>query len=69
MKLNRRASVRILAAAAASPTVFAQAPVTPPRTTADAELQSARNELNDYAQRIARVKLPRATEPAFRFRA
>ena len=69
MKLNRRASVRILAAVAASPVGLAQAPAPSTRTSADAELQSARNELQDNAQRIAGVKLPRSTEPAFHFRA
>jgi hypothetical protein len=68
MKLNRRASVRILAAAAATPVLVAQT-LAPPAQTASPELQSARNGLQENARRIARVKLPRSTEPAFRFRA
>ncbi len=66
MKVNRRATLRILAGAgAASGLAAAQVPATPP----DAELASARENLRSAAQRIASVKLPRPTEPAFRFRA
>jgi hypothetical protein len=37
--------------------------------SADAEVQAAPQELQLDAQRIAMVKLPQATEPAFVFRA
>jgi len=68
MKINRRTSVRILAgAAAASPATLAQTPASRPPD--DKQLQSARGDLKDAGERIARIKLPRATEPAFRFRA
>ena len=68
MKINRRTSVRILAgAAAASRATLAQTPAQPPPD--DKPLQSARGDLKDAGERIARVKLPRATEPAFHFRA
>ena len=74
MQISRRTSVRIMggAAGAAATGVFpaglAQAPALPAQTSADPGLIAARNELMENAQRIARVKLPRATEPAFRFR-
>ena len=68
MKVNRRTSVRILAGAAASSrAVLAQAPAAKPADSK--ELQSARDELKEARERIAMVKLPRDTEPAFRFQA
>jgi hypothetical protein len=36
---------------------------------ADADLQSARDQMRANAERIAKVKLPMATEPAFHFKA
>jgi len=70
MKVNRRTTIRMLAGAGASSGIaFAQAPATPRPADASAELQSARDDMRDTAARIARVKLPRATEPAFHFRA
>jgi len=69
MKVNRRTTLRILTAAAAGATVAtAQAPVPAPASP-DPEVQSARQDLRDSSQRIARINLPRSTEPAFSFRA
>ena len=69
MKVNRRKTLGILAAVAAGArTGASQAP--PPRPADDdAALRSAREEFQNDAQRIAAVKLPQATEPAFQFRA
>jgi hypothetical protein len=69
MKVNRRKTLGILAAAAAGASAtIAQAP--PPRPAdADSELRTAREGFQNDAQRIAAVKLPQATEPAFQFRA
>jgi hypothetical protein len=36
---------------------------------ADADLQSARDQMRANTERIAKVKLPMATEPAFHFKA
>ena len=66
MKVNRRTTLRILAGVGASSGfAAAQAPATPP----DADLAAAREDMRSTALRIASVNLPRATEPAFRFRA
>jgi len=66
MKVNRRTTIRILAGVGASSSfAAAQSPTTPP----DADLAAAREDMRNTAQRIASVNLPRATEPAFRFRA
>ena len=68
MKVNRRKTLGILAVAAAGVrTAPAQAPPNPP-ADADAGLRSAREVFQNDAQRIAAVKLPQATEPAFQFR-
>jgi hypothetical protein len=73
MKIDRRRTIGILAlAGTVLPLVEAQtptqaAPAQPPSASAD--LQSARDDLRTDAQRIATVKLPRSTEPAFHFRA
>jgi hypothetical protein len=70
MKVNRRKTLGILAAAVTGAhTTVAQAP--PPRAAAepDAALQSAREGYRSDAQRIAALKLPQTTEPAFRFQA
>jgi len=71
MRVNRRNSMRILAGAVAAPAalplqVNAQRP---PQAASDRDTQAARQDLKEEAQRIARVNLPRSTEPAFRFRA
>jgi hypothetical protein len=63
MKVNRRDTIRILAGAGASARIAA--PQTPP----DTDLAAARENLRNTALRVASVDLPRATEPAFRFRA
>lgn len=65
MVINRRKIMSLLAATGVGSRIaIAQAPANP-----DAELQAARqNRLRD-AQRVAMVKLPLTTEPAFRFRA
>jgi hypothetical protein len=70
MKVNRRTTIRILTGAATG-TGFAaaQTPTQPRPADASAELQSARDDIRGTAARIARVELPRPTEPAFRFRA
>jgi hypothetical protein len=71
MRLNRRASIRLIAGgAAAAPTLLSQAPAqqTTP-TPVERDVQSAKDELQDSSRRIAGVKLPRSTEPAFQFRA
>ena len=69
MKVNRRTTLRILAAAAGGSRVAAAQARAGAPATADQLLQSARGELRDNAKRIAAVKLPRTTEPAFLFRA
>ncbi len=63
--------MRILAGAAAAPVslpllVCAQPPT---QARSDRDVEAARQDLKDDARRIARVNLPRSTEPAFRFRA
>ena len=68
MKVDRRTTIRLLAAAGAA-VPFAPAQTPAPQPTPGSDLQSARQSLQDDAQRIATVKLPRATEPAFHFRA
>jgi len=67
MDVNRREVIGILTAGAAGVTVAEgqQAPSPP----AGDELQAARQRLQFDAQRVAMVKLPQTTEPAFRFRA
>ena len=35
----------------------------------DADLKSARDQIRNSAEQLAKVKLPMAVEPAFRFRA
>jgi hypothetical protein len=69
MKVNRRKTLGILAAAVAGArTVSPQAP--PPQPSdADAALRTARAGFQSDAQRIAMVKLPQATEPSFQFHA
>jgi len=69
MKITRRMSARLLAGAVAGTSgVLAQTTPSQLRTSSDPGLQAARNDLLDNAQRIAQVKLPRSTEPAFKFR-
>jgi hypothetical protein len=69
MKLTRRMSARLLAGAVAGTSaMLAQTTPSQSRAPADPDLQAARNDLFDNARRIAQVKLPRITEPAFKFR-
>ncbi|HEY4362954.1 MAG TPA: hypothetical protein VGN17_18435 [Bryobacteraceae bacterium] len=71
MKVDRRTTFGILAAAIAGvPAALAQvpAPALAP-ASGDALLRAAREGYQGDAQRIASVKLPQATEPAFSFRA
>jgi hypothetical protein len=66
MGINRRTIMGLLAATAASFRVtFAQAPAA--SASPDQDLQAARAERQRDAQRIAAVKLPQTTEPAFQF--
>jgi hypothetical protein len=68
MKVTRRKLARILAAAAAVPGVAApQAPSAV--SSGDEDLNTAREQLRNNAQQLAKVNLPMATEPAFRFKA
>ncbi len=65
MAVTRRSLARMLAAAAAATqTSGAQTP-----QPADADMQSARDQMRANAEQIAKVKLPMATEPAFQFKA
>jgi hypothetical protein len=64
MKVTRRSLARMLAVAAAAP----QAGISQ-TAPADADLDSAREQMKASAQQIAKVKLPMATEPAFHFKA
>ncbi len=66
MKVNRRTTIRILAGVGAG-SGFAAAQAPPPAP--DADLVAARENMRSAGQRIASVDLPRAAEPAFRFRA
>ncbi len=65
MDVTRRKLARMLAASAAVPIAAeAQSPV-----QIDENLKSARDQMKNNAQQLAKVKLPMATEPAFHFKA
>jgi hypothetical protein len=64
MQVTRRSIARMLAAAAAVPQT-----ATPQAPSADADFDSAREQVKSYAQQVAKVKLPASTEPAFHFKA
>jgi hypothetical protein len=71
MRLSRRTAVGMLAGVAAGvapPQAPAQSatPAAPSKLSGD--LAAAREGLQDAARRIATVKLPHSTEPAFQFR-
>ncbi len=66
MKVTRRALGRILAATAAVPLQAAPQAASP---DADEELKAARDRFRNQAAQLARVPLPKTTEPAFRFKA
>lgn len=63
-KVTRRSLARMLAAAAAVPQAATSQSPSP-----DADLDSAREQLKNSAQQIAKVKLSMATEPACHFKA
>jgi hypothetical protein len=66
-KLSRRALAKFAAAAAVAPAALsAQAQPAAPETE---ETLSARVTLRANLDQLAKVKLPRSTEPAFRFKA
>ena len=71
MKVSRRKLARMFAAAAvASQLAEAQAP--PPaaaKPTADEDLAQAQTALRSNSTQLARIPLPMAVEPAFRFKA
>lgn len=68
MEINRRKAMGLLAAAGAGVgAVTAQVSTDSPRTP-DQELQIARADRLNDAQRVAMVKLAQTVEPAFRFR-
>ncbi len=74
MGINRRKALGLVAAGGiGSRIAIAQAPSRPAapvtKVDADAELQAARDGRLRDAQRVAMVKLPPTTEPAFHFRA
>ena len=64
MKVTRRTLARMLAATAAVNGAAAQTP-----STEDEDLKAAHEQLQTNAQQLAKVPLPMATEPAFRFKA
>lgn len=69
MKINRRTTVGMLAAIAASPRLAEAQTPAPQRADSVQELESARDDLRQLARRIAAIPLPRTVEPAFHFRA
>jgi len=67
MKVTRRTLAKTIAAAAAAPVALrAQTQPAAPETE---ETLSARVTLRANLDQLAKVKLPRSTEPAFRFKA
>lgn len=72
MDVNRRKVIGTLTAGAVAAGIAegqTASPVSQSAVTPDAELEAVRQGRRFDAQRIAAVKLPQATEPAFRFRA
>ena len=67
MKVNRRKTLGILAGAGSVLQIGTAQTPAPAQT--DSALNSAREGFRDDMRRIAAVKLPQATEPAFRFQA
>ena len=60
----------MIAAAAVAPRVgIAQGVAQPDQPASNADLESARGQMQTNFQQIAKVKLPMATEPAFHFKA
>ncbi|HLX44932.1 MAG TPA: hypothetical protein VKR43_15910 [Bryobacteraceae bacterium] len=66
MDVTRRTLTRLVAAAVATPLMEA-APQAPPAESDDD--RSAHDLLRSNAQQLAKVSVPMATEPAFRFKA
>lgn len=66
MDVSRRKAAQTLAALAA---IQFDAVAQTPAADSDADLKAARDQLRANAEQIAKVPLPMATEPAFRFRA
>lgn len=64
MAFTRRSLAKALAAAA-----IVRDSSNAQTASADADLQSARDQMRSNAEQIAKVKLPMATEPAFHFKA
>ena len=71
MKVTRRGLGRILAVTAGVglPSVPLRAAPQAPLPDSDRELKAARDRLRIAAAQLAAFSLPRATEPAFRFKA
>jgi hypothetical protein len=69
MRLDRRKIIELLAGGGVGARIAEGQAAQPVPPSADAELQAARQRLQSDTQRIAMVKLPQATEPAFHFRA
>ena len=76
MKLTRRKLAGVLAAVPAAGVLASQASAqttaqtaAPPGAEADEETTHARETLRSNLEQIAKVKLNRAVEPAFRFKA
>jgi hypothetical protein len=70
MKITRRTLARMLAATAAVSGAEAQTPSqASPSNGIDEDATAARELLQSNARDIAKVTLPMATEPAFRFKA
>jgi hypothetical protein len=67
MDVTRRTLARMLAGAAA--VTAAAAPQVPSQAASDEESKSAHEAMANYAQQIAKVAVPMATEPAFHFKA
>jgi hypothetical protein len=66
MDVTRRTLARLLAATVAVPVTEATAQT--PASESDDD-KSAREQMRNNAQQLAKVSLPMATEPAFRFKA
>ena len=69
MKLTRRRLAGVLAAVPAAGALAATRAQGQERTEADEETTHARETLRTNLAQIAKVKLDRAVEPAFRFKA
>ena len=73
MKVTRRTLARILAATAVVPAAAvapaAVAAQIPSSADSDEDMKAVREQMRNNAQQLAKVALPMATEPAFRFKA